>query len=350
MTGPKKNKAVPSVIAILQGLKAEGWSQRGLCARLGLVRSSVRRWVANLAKGAPAIRTAATWKLPLLHPIVLHAQIARMKHGAHRTPGATALWWRWRVWISQRALALLLRRRRQLLARRRSEGWQRLAWRIAGTVWAMDPGQLCGVLWNLVGDAASRLRFPLDLAEHLPAEWIARQLRMLFDQFGAPLVLKHDNGSNLCHPLVMAAKEAYGVLTLLSPLHYPRYNGAIEYAQREIKQTALLLFEQGTCPLREAFQAAPAILNAQPRPCLGGETAEAVFYASAAWVHRTYTMSYRKEIKDWIEERTRTIVDAMTDPTRHKLAAARRQAIETWMLNEGLVAFVAAPKSLPHSS
>ena len=338
------------MIAILQELKAEGWSQRELCDRLGLMRSSVRRWSANLAMGFLAIRTAATGKLPLQHPIVLYAAIARMKHGLHRTPGALALWQDWRAWISQRALALLLRRRRQLLARRRSEGWQRLVWQAAGAIWAMDPGQLLGVLWNLVGDAASRYRFPLDLAEHLPAEWIANQLRRLFDQFGAPLVLKHDNGSNLCHPLVMAVKEEYRVLTLLSPLHYPRYNGAIEYAQREIKETALFLFGQGCCTLGEAFQAAPAVLNAQPRPCLGGETAQAVFYASAAVVQRTFTMNYRKEIKDWIEERTRTIVAAMTDPTRQKLAAARRQAIETWMLNEGLVAFAVPPKPLPHSS
>jgi hypothetical protein len=338
------------VIAILQGLKAEGWSQRELCDRLGLVRSSVRRWSANLAMGFLAIRTAATGKLPLRHPIVLHADIARMKHGLHRTPGALALWLRWRAWISQRALARLLRRRRQLLARRRSEGWQRLMWRVAGAVWAMDPGQLSGLRWNLVGDAASRFRFPLDLAEHLPAAWIAARLRWLFEQFGAPLLIKHDSGSNLCHPRVMAVKEAFSVLTLLSPLHYPRYNGAIEYAQREIKETALFLFEQGCGTLEAALQEAPAILNAQPRPCLGGETAEAVFYTSVAWVQRTYTMSDRKEIKDWIEERERTIVAAMTDPTRHQLAAARRQAIETWMLNEGLVAFVAPPKPLPHSS
>lgn len=338
------------MIAILQELKTEGWSQRELCDRLGLVRSSVRRWVTNLAMGFQAIRTAATGKRPLPHPIVLHAQIARMRHGDHRSRGAAALYQQWRPWISVRALALLLRRRRQLLARRRSEGWQRLSWRVAGAVWTMDPGQLGGLLWNLVGDAASRFRFPLDLAEHLPAEWVANQLRMLFDTFGAPVVLKHDSGSNLCSPPVLAVKEDFGVLTLLSPLHYPRYNGAIEYAQRELKQAALFLYARMRSPLSEALMAAPAMLNAHPRPCLGGETAEAVFYASVTRVQRTYTMSYRKEIKDWIEERTRTIVDAMTDPTRHDQAAARRQAIETWMLSEGLVAPAEPPKPLPQSS
>ena len=338
------------MIAILQELKAEGWSQRELCDRLGLVRSSVRRWSANLARGFQAIRTASTGKLPLRHPIVLYAQIARMKHGAKRTHEATALYQLWRPWISMRALALLLWRRRQRLLQRRREGWQRLAWRVAGAVWAMDPGQLSGLLWNLVGDAASRFRFPLDLAEHLPAEWIAAQLRMLFDTFGAPLVIKHDSGSNLCAPPVLVVKEAYGVLTLLSPLHYPRYNGAIEYAQREIKQAALFLYAQMRCPLSEALRAAPAMRNAHPRPCLGGATAQSVYYASSTCLQRTYTMSYRKEIKDWIEEHTRAIVATMTNPTRHDLTAARRQAIETWMLNEGLVAPVAQPKPLPQSS
>ena len=59
----------------------------------------------------------------------------------------------------------------------------------------------------------------------------------LFTQFGPPLVLKRDNGSNLNSAAVNAVLSRWLVIPLNSPPHYPPYNGGIERSQRELKDT-----------------------------------------------------------------------------------------------------------------
>ena len=53
-------------------------------------------------------------------------------------------------------------------------------------------------------------------------------LLALFLEHGAPLVLKSDNDSAFKPEEVGSLLKAWGVTTLLSPCHYPRYNGACE--------------------------------------------------------------------------------------------------------------------------
>jgi hypothetical protein len=69
----------------------------------------------------------------------------------------------------------------------------------------------------------------------LPAEQVVSDLTVLFQRYGAPLFLKRDNGSNLVNAPVDEVLAQHGVIPLTSPPYYPRYNGAIEYAQRELK-------------------------------------------------------------------------------------------------------------------
>ena len=228
--------------------------------------------------------------------------------------------------------------------REQRENLWRIVWRIAGAVWAMDPAEYGEVRWNLVGDLASRLRFELLVALDLPVRRIVAHLVVLFDRYGAPLVLKRDNGSNLVHPAVDETCDAYGVLTLTSPPYYPRYNGAIEYAQREIKATVDLLTVAGTS-LSTALVTAPVLLNDQPRPCLGGHTASEVFHQTADAFQRIYTLERRKEAKRWIQDQAQSIVDHMSKRGRHTYDAAWRQALENWMLDNGLIEVV-QPKSL----
>jgi len=86
------------------------------------------------------------------------------------------------------------------------------------------------------------------------------------------------------------------VLALTSPAHYPRYNGAIEYAQRELKASVGTLVNGGLA-LDVALDVAPALLNTHPRRCLGGNTAAHVFHNAQSLFQQTYTMSRRKEVK-----------------------------------------------------
>ena len=313
-----------------------GWSFRRLIPAVGLSRSSVSRWIGRLRRGRPAIRQPAQQKASLENPATLEARIAGLHHGAHRSRGAPALWRRWQTYISRRDFDGRVRAYRLQWQREQRENLWRIVWRIAGAVWAMDPTEYGEVRWNLVGDLASRLRFELLVALDLPVRRIVAHLVVLFDRYGAPLVLKRDNGSNLVHPAVDEACDAYGVLTLTSPPYYPRYNGAIEYAQREIKAAVAVLTMAGTS-LSTALVTAPVLLNTRPRPCLGGHTASEVFHQTRHTFQRGFTIQRRKEVKRWIQDQAQSIVDHMPKAGRLAHDAAWRQAIENWMLDNGLI-------------
>ncbi|MEZ0228968.1 MAG: transposase family protein [Planctomycetota bacterium] len=60
------------------------------------------------------------------------------------------------------------------------------------------------------------------------AETTCGVLRALFLQYGAPLVIKSDNGKHFTAEAVMRLLAEFRVLHLRSPFHTPSYNGAIE--------------------------------------------------------------------------------------------------------------------------
>jgi hypothetical protein len=321
-----------------------------LTAAYDLPRSRVLRWRANVRLGNLPIRRRGRAKPPpsALLLLVVYLQMAALRHQSARSPGLPSLCQEWSAIIPRAQLRRLasdyrLRRRRRARAR-----LQRLHCPHAGTVWAMDAAVILGVRWLVVTDLASRYRFPLLLADQLPAQRIRPYLEQIFRLYTPPLVIKRDNGSNLDNPLVDDVLGAYGVLALNSPCRYPRYNGAVEYAQREIKTLVLILHRFAGLPIVEALERTPGILNTKPRPCLHGATADDVFHTPNPALAWAFTSQQRKESKHWIEQRTDAILATMTARNRRTQAAARRLATETRMRDLGLIAPVAPPKVLPH--
>jgi hypothetical protein len=346
--GPKKNEAVTDVLRILQQQhEPSGWSYRRLIRRYGLPRSSVLRWQSNIRHGHPAIRRPGPAKRALKDAVILDQNIAELRHGVHRSKGAPALWQSWREHISRADYYQRLAEHRLNLRREERQRLQRSYWNGPGAVWAMDGAEYVGCRYNLVGDLASRYRFDLLIAPDLPAIRIVQQLAKLFDQYGAPLVLKRDNGSNLVNAEVDQLLDAHGVIALTSPAYWPRYNGAIEYAQREIKIVAGILSTLDGMPVEEALLLAPQVANEKPRPCLHGGTANEVFHADRQTLSQRYTLKHRKEIKHWINDKTGSILDTMTARNRHTQAAVRRLVIETWMRDEGIFVPVRNPNVSP---
>jgi len=153
----------------------------------------------------------------------------------------------------------------------------------------------------------------------------------------AILAVKRENGSNLTSWQVNKLLADWGIVDLTSPPYYPRYNGAVEYAQREIKIVAKILHETHGLPLKEALAMAPQVINRRSRPCLHGATATEVFHTHNPALSRAFTEENRKETTHWIEERQGTILASMSASNRHTQAAAKRLATETWLLNQDLV-------------
>jgi hypothetical protein len=324
---------------VQHGQQRWGWSERHVIRALALPRANVLRWTRRWQNGEQPLCTPAS---PRPMSGALWAAITALPHGSCRSAGAPALWQTCRATLSRRNFGELVRHSRQTW----QQHWQRLHWRRVGAVWAMDPAEYQGQTWNLVSDLASRFRFAVNLSVHLPAEQVAEDLKTLFRRYGAPLFLKRDNGSNLVNAPVDAVLAQYGVIALNSPPHYPRYNGAIEYGQRELKAW-LTRLAAWPLPLQAAVMTAQTWINVRVRRCLDGASAQDVFLQGNRMFQAEYTVERRKEVKSWIEQYARTILINMRNSSRRTHDAAWRQAAELWLLEHGFLEVLQPKKCYP---
>jgi len=135
---------------------------------------------------------------------------------------------------------LLTRYRRVWRRRYRNKGF-RLTWHVGGAVWAMDfseaPYLIDGVCMYLfaVRDLASHYQIAWIPVPDLRAETVLPLLEQLFEEHGAPLVLKSDNGSAFIAELLTEFLKANQVSQLFSPPRRPQYNGALERSNGVLK-------------------------------------------------------------------------------------------------------------------
>lgn len=200
--------------------------------------------------------------------------------------------------LARAELTDLVQRYRRVLYVRRRDNMRRLCWRVPGRVWAMDfaePSEL-GATWSLppIDDEFPYLLAVRDLASGYQLAWLPMRqatsqatravLRMLFEQHGAPLVLKADNGPPFRADETKSLLQEADVRFLFSPPYWPAYNGAIEAAIASLKRrTEQQAAQQGRAG-RWAWvhvEAARAQANAaQPRRLHGLTPAE-------VWAGRT---------------------------------------------------------------
>ena len=167
----------------------------------------------------------------------------------------------------------------------------------------------------------------------------ATHVEQLFRRYGAPLVLKRDNGSNLNHEAVNELLARWRVIPLNSPRHYPRYNGAIERAQRELKAAFLarwLEIDPRTCPASAVAAWTVYDLNRQPRRCMRRQSAAAIFCGAKSNLG-AYTERRRKEAFDTINGLIMNAVAQREVYSQPQLDAAQRRAVETWLQREGII-------------
>jgi transposase InsO family protein len=87
-----------------------------------------------------------------------------------------------------------------------------------------------------VRDLATGMQLLWSPMEAATGENAAQALASLFANFGAPLVLKSDNGGHFTCPAVQDLLRIHQVECLFSPPHWPRYNGAIEAGIGALKE------------------------------------------------------------------------------------------------------------------
>jgi transposase InsO family protein len=146
-------------------------------------------------------------------------------------------------------LADVQQRFRRLLRRRTRRQHYVLHWQKPGRVWAIDFAEpsLPAAAWSLppIDGRSPYLAAVRDLASGYQLGWLPvsaasaavtiEVLGRLFACWGAPLLLKCDNGPCFRAEAFKEFLESGGVPALFSPPHCPRYNGAIEAAIGSLK-------------------------------------------------------------------------------------------------------------------
>jgi len=140
--------------------------------------------------------------------------------------------------------------------------------------------------------------------------------------------------------------ERHLIIPLDSPRCYPPYNGAIEYAQREIKELLGVRYPGAERALACNVAAAHE-LNHRHRPCLGGRTPCAVLEAGREAM-KAYTRPKRKVI-DWIRNEALAIIQPMGSASPRAQDAAWRRAVESWLHPNGAITVSVDGQLLPYS-
>jgi transposase InsO family protein len=344
------------MVTTLSRLKRQvPWPYPRLCQSLALPYSSFRRWQHRLERGQPAIFKPGPQKVAPLELEELRVHLCRLQHGRQRSRGVGRLYQQYQGQISRRDLQALTKTVRRELAQQRQAELRHITWQVPGLVWSLDDAELTRFAHHplhlhQVQDLASRYKFTPWVGERILGETVAVRLEQLFLRHGPPLVLKRDNGSNLNHQAVDEVLTRYLVIPLNSPPHYPPYNGGMECAVRELK-TPLVEKIFANRPITESqvqvwAEVLAHQLNHRSRDCLHGQVACRVFQ-DAKPALKAYTLHRRKEIFDWINELTWTLIQVWAVHTQRQADTARRLAVETWLQRNGVITITQNKKVLP---
>ena len=315
-----------------------------ICKELHLPLASLNRWRCRMRENGLLIKRPGPKKVEPFDPSVLDTEIRLLDHGVKRSAGTTDLYRRYRFSLSRRELGQMVERVRQDLESDRRAHLRRIEWLTPGVVWAMDGTEydvgLAGKFYLCnTQDLGSRYKF-LPMAGGYPVgEEIAGYLSEKFDRYGAPLVLKRDNGGNMNHSVINDVLAESFVLPLNNPEYYAPYNGGIEESQREVKGSLRekLMLGLSDCQDHISAYAETAVndLNHRIRPCLNGKTSCQVFFTSAD--KPVFAKRKRREIYDWVMERVERILLAMNQSGQAVQESAWRISVESWLRSRGYI-------------
>lgn len=221
----------------------------------------------------------------------------------------------------------------------------RLRWLRDGAVWSMDhtepPGTVDGqrAVVLSVGDLGSGVQLLWEAQPGARADLVADSLDRLFEEHGAPLIMKSDNGSAFIAGAVGAMLEKWGVIPLWNPPRTPGYNGTresdIRWAKARTENVAWQRGGKGDWN-REDLASARELTNRLPkRPTRGARARGEVFSTRArispeerAWFH---TAVAEERV---MERELRGLATAMALPRREQ-ANIERQAISRALVARG---------------
>jgi hypothetical protein len=329
------------MIAIVESVRQELRAPyKPVCRELEVPYSSLMRWRGHRQAAAALIGKPGPAKVESIDFKSLDEEIRNLRFGQERTGGSGELYAAHRSQISRRDLQALVEAVRAELQQKAQARERRVEWLVPGLVWSMDDMQRHWLQEQPFGhvhavrDLGSHCQLRVLGDDVLANGWhVAMNLEDLIHQHGAPLFLKVDGGSNFKHQAVWELLEEYWIIRLLSPPHYPPYNGGIERGHQEIlRELAERIGNEKVSArvLRLECELSGHALNHKRRRSLGGRTA-----CSALETRHPLLRGFgRRERKEAFEEIKALTVDIAGQLQEHTGAAAEtafRYAAETWM-------------------
>lgn len=341
------------MVARMERLKCSfGISLGALAADAGISYGCLMRWRRRIENGKPPLQAPGPKKIRPLNLQELHQDIGDLHHGHKRSRGTGSLHRAHANSLSRRAIDALIRDARKRSNRKQAKTGQHVIWHAPNLTWALDGSQfrsrvVAGKLHlQNLQDLCSRYKFPPLTTDCPPCgEEVSGYLAHCFNQFGAPLFCKRDNGGNLNHLAVNALFEEAFVIPINSPVNTPPYNGAIEHAQGELKgYLRTWQSKAGTmASLGLLAETAAHDLNHKSRRVLGGRNACQVYFGKSAL---RYPKRKRKSIYRWIRDLAAEI--SIRTGKAKISSTAWRIAAKTWLEKNNLITIVKAGEVLPH--
>jgi len=333
-------------------------SLRKLCEGSDLAYGNFMRWKGRMDRGEDPVHPAGPKKIEPLDPEALRNEVEALLFGRKRTAGTGALYETHKDNISRRQVQVLVDALRREFNHNKEAEMRRISWTVPGIVWAIDDTEFTIKDWgwhayvNQIHVLGARYDLePCAGESMLLGPQVALRLEKQFEEYGAPLILKRDNGGNLNHPDVNLVLSEYHVIPLNSPTYYPPYNGAVERAQRELKEGMAERGMTGRTASLEFIQLSAENvaykLNHKKRRVLDGQIACAAFSVGIQ-NSKAYTRRQRKEIYDrLVVMATEALVKI--GKTGHRVEqAAWRMAVESWLQESKLITVSQNGKVLPY--
>jgi transposase InsO family protein len=245
--------------------------------------------------------------------------------------------------VTRRALTEIVReyRRRYITEHRLTT--EELTWSVPGAVWTMDhtemdvpaaDGERYALSVRDLGSGGQLLWAPVQSPDAVST---VRLLWGLFVKYGAPLVLKSDNGSAFIAWMTEALLRVWNVVHLLSPPRSPGYNGVVEVAMQWLKpRTEHAARRDGHADALwpENFAQACMIANEMTRSeRTGGRRPIDLWQARGA-----ITDGERRAFIDEVAINERALRQSLEGvPGKRALAKARRDAIRRALVAHGFL-------------
>jgi len=341
---------------IVENVKRELQAPYGaVCRELDVPYSSLMRWKHRRQAGKTLVGKPGPGKAEALHVTAIHDDIGQLQHRRYRTAGTGALYEKYREQISRRDLQALVAATRRELQQQAEALERRIEWLVPGVVWSMDDTKK-----HWLPERFGHLHLVRDLASHYILRAlgddvqanglrVALSLEDLFQRQGAPLFLKMDGGGNFKHHEVRHTLDAFGVIPLLSPPHYPPYNGGIERGHQEILRQLTIRIGGDTLRARELrleCEVSGHEVNHMRRLSLGRRTACQAMELGRPLL-RLFGRRQRKEVFDEIQAMKVDIAQQLDEHTDAAAETAFRYAAETWMQRNHMIRVTRNGKVLP---